>query len=66
MLMGIVVDGVAEVLNLAAGDINDLPEFGPGTDHLLGTAKIKGKVKLLLDIDRVLASDDAPGNLLPG
>ena len=28
MLTGIVVDGVAEVLNLAAADIEDTPEFG--------------------------------------
>jgi len=31
MLMGIVVDGVAEVLNLAAADIEDTPDFGDGT-----------------------------------
>jgi len=29
--MGIVVDGVAEVLNLAAADIEDTPDFGDGT-----------------------------------
>jgi purine-binding chemotaxis protein CheW len=50
MLMGIVVDGVAEVLNLAAADIEDTPDFGDGTDtpYLLGMAKVKGKVKILL------------------
>src|SRR5512146_894270 len=30
MLMGIVVDGVAEVLNLVEGDIEDTPDFGQG------------------------------------
>jgi purine-binding chemotaxis protein CheW len=60
MLMGIVVDGVAEVLNLAATDIEDTPDFGDGTatPYLLGMAKVKGKVKILLEIDRVLASTD--------
>ena len=60
MLMGIVVDGVAEVLNLAVADIEDTPDFGDGTatPYLLGMAKVKGKVKILLEIDRVLTSQD--------
>ncbi len=60
ILMGIVVDGVAEVLNLAAADIEDTPDFGDGTatPYLLGMAKVKGKVKILLEIDRVLTSQD--------
>jgi purine-binding chemotaxis protein CheW len=60
MLMGVVVDGVAEVLNLALADIEDTPDFGDGTatPYLLGMAKVKGKVKILLEIDQVLASLD--------
>ncbi len=60
MLMGIVVDGVSEVLNIGAADIEDTPDFGSGvnTPFLLGMAKIKGKVKILLDIDQVLATQD--------
>jgi purine-binding chemotaxis protein CheW len=60
MPMGIVVDGVAEVLTLAAADIEDTPDFGDGasTPYLLGMAKVKGKVKILLEIDRVLTSRD--------
>ena len=60
MPMGIVVDGVAEVLNLAAADIEDTPDFGNGaaTPYLLGMAKVKGKVKILLEIDQVLTIDD--------
>lgn len=63
MLMGIVVDGVAEVLNLASGDIEDTPDFGQGvaTPYLLGMAKIKGKVKILLDINQVLTSQELHG-----
>jgi purine-binding chemotaxis protein CheW len=63
MLMGIVVDGVAEVLNLAAGDIENTPDFGQGvtTPYLLGMAKIKGKVKILLEIDQVLSSQELHG-----
>ena len=63
MSMGIVVDGVAEVLNLVAADIEDTPDFGQGatTSYLLGMAKIKGKVKILLDIDQVLTSQEMHG-----
>jgi len=63
MMMGIVVDGVAEVLNLVAGDIEDTPDFGQGvaTPYLLGMAKIKGKVKILLEIDQVLTSQELNG-----
>jgi purine-binding chemotaxis protein CheW len=63
LLMGIVVDGVSEVLNLAAGDIENTPDFGGGvvTPYLLGMAKSKGKVKILLDIDQVLSSQELAG-----
>ena len=45
VLMGLVVDEVAEVLTLSETDIEDAPDFGRGvaTDYLLGLAKIKGK-----------------------
>ena len=63
MVMGTVVDGVAEVLNLAEADIEDTPAFGENvaTPYLLGMAKIKGKVKILLDIDEVLTSQELQG-----
>jgi purine-binding chemotaxis protein CheW len=60
ILMGVIVDGVSEVLNLAAGDIEDTPDLGDEVTvrHLLGLAKVKGKVKILLDIDRVLSTQE--------
>jgi purine-binding chemotaxis protein CheW len=63
LTVGMIVDGVVEVLNLAASDIEDTPDFGPGVDtpYLIGMAKIKGRVKILLDIDQVLASDEMGG-----
>jgi len=58
--IGIVVDGVVEVLNVADADVEDTPQFGEGTDtsYLLGIAKIKGQVKLLLDIDKALDASE--------
>ncbi len=63
LMIGIIVDGVAEVLTLADSDIEDTPDFGPGvvTPYLLGMAKIKGKVKILLDIDQVLSRNELNG-----
>lgn len=60
ILMGIVVDGVSEVLNLTGGEIEDTPDFGEqiAGQYLLGMAKVKGKVKILLDIDKVLSSQE--------
>lgn len=60
VLMGIIVDGVSEVLNLTAAEIEDTPDFGEAVagQYLLGMAKVKGKVKILLDIDRVLSNQD--------
>ena len=63
LLIGVIVDAVSEVLTLQAGDIEDTPDFGDGVPipYLLGMAKIKGKVKILLDIDRVLSSQEISG-----
>lgn len=63
LLMGVVVDGVSEVLNLAPGEIEDTPDFGTGitTPYLLGMAKTKGKVRMLLDIEQVLSTQELQG-----
>jgi purine-binding chemotaxis protein CheW len=60
VMMGIVVDGVSEVLNLTGAEIEDTPDFGEqiSTGYLLGMAKAKGKVKILLDIDKVLSNQE--------
>lgn len=60
MMMGIVVDGVSEVLNLTASEIEDTPDFGESVSggYLLGMAKVKNRVKILLDIDKVLSTQE--------
>lgn len=60
MEMGIVVDKVSEVLAIASTEIDDTPSFGTAvsTDYILGIGKSQGKVKLLLNIDRVLSTQD--------
>ena len=57
---GIVVDKVSEVLNIASEAVEEAPTFGASvnTDFILGMGKIGQSVKILLDIDRVLSSDE--------
>ncbi len=57
--MGLVVDSVEEVVTLTKEEIEPTPEFGARVDttYLLGMAKVKGQVKTLLDIDRVVAPE---------
>ncbi|MBI1808957.1 MAG: purine-binding chemotaxis protein CheW [Gemmatimonadetes bacterium] len=58
--MGLVVDQVSEVTTIAGADIEPPPSFGADvpTDFILGIGKSAGRVRLLLDIDRVLSSDE--------
>ena len=57
---GIIVDRVSEVLNIPGENIEEPPTFGASvaTDFILGMGKIGQAVKILLDIDRVLAKDE--------
>jgi purine-binding chemotaxis protein CheW len=54
--VGIVVDGVVEVLTFNGEDIEDTPDFGLDgvMPYVRGMAKIKGRVKIVLDIEQVL------------
>lgn len=56
LLMGILVDAVSEVLEIKAEEIQDSPSLGAdqGADFILGIGKVKGDVKILLDIEKVL------------
>ena len=53
---GIIVDRVSEVLDIPGSSIEEAPEFGAAlaTDFILGMGKIGDKVKILLDISKVL------------
>jgi purine-binding chemotaxis protein CheW len=63
LTIGMIVDGVDEVLNLTGSDIEDSPDFGAGvvTPSFTGIAKVKDKVKILLDIDHVLSGTEMNG-----
>lgn len=57
-MMGILVDKVSEVVYVASGDIEDTPSFGADVnpEYLLGVGKTGGRIRLLLDIEKVINS----------
>lgn len=59
-LTGILVDTVSEVLDVQGEELESSSDFGNGidTEIFLGMAKIKDKVKILLDIEKVLGTED--------
>lgn len=60
VIMGIIVDEVSEVVEISAEEIESAPAFGTQVDttFILGMAKAKDSVKILLDIDKVLSADE--------
>ncbi|MCA9251198.1 MAG: chemotaxis protein CheW [Phycisphaerae bacterium] len=59
-LIGIIVDTVHEVHEIPNSEIEPPPVLGGMVDmsYILGMGKVDGKVKILLDIDKVLNSKD--------
>ncbi len=60
MIMGIIVDEVSEVLDIAQDQIDPPPSFGVNfrSDFILGMGKVDQKVMTMLDIDRVLTEQE--------
>lgn len=58
--MGIVVDGVSEVYSVPESEIKDAPDFGTKvrTEFIKGLATIDDKMVIIIDIDKMLNSDE--------
>jgi purine-binding chemotaxis protein CheW len=58
--MGIVVDEVSEVLEIAVEEIEPSPGFGTTveTSFIMGMAKTENAVKILLDIDKIMSENE--------
>jgi purine-binding chemotaxis protein CheW len=58
--MGVVVDGVSDVLNTRASEIRNTPDFGAAvaTEYISGLATAGDKMIMLLDVDRLLGDED--------
>ena len=56
--LGLIVDAVQEVVQIGTEDLEETPQFGSQAtlDYILGIAKLKDRVVILLDMDKVLAA----------
>ena len=59
-VIGVVVDGVSDVIDLAADDVKPAPPLGSIVDHvfLAGVATKDERMVLLLDIEKFLSSSE--------
>ncbi len=60
VVMGIIVDEVSEVLDVAGESIEPAPEFGGvvDTSFILGMGKVGDRVVTLMDVDKVLSGEE--------
>ncbi len=58
--IGIIVDEISEVLNIDSNQIEETPSFGLNVDtpFIRGIGKVKEKVIVFLDIDKVLSDSE--------
>lgn len=58
--IGVMVDAVSEVLEIASSDIEPSPTFGAKirTDFISGMGKVNGKFVIILDVARVLSVEE--------
>ncbi len=60
VLTGLLVDGVSEVTQVAASEVEPVPALGEDMklDFVTGLSKTKGRVIVLLDMDKVMQGQD--------
>jgi purine-binding chemotaxis protein CheW len=58
--VGVVVDGVSDVIALAPEAIKPAPEFGSvlDTQYILGLATVEGRLLIIIDIEKLMGSRD--------
>ncbi len=59
-VVGIVVDGVSDVISLTSEQLRPVPEFASsiGSDHLLALGSMDSRMLILLDIEKLMTSGD--------
>lgn len=57
-VMGIVVDGVSDVITLAAGQVKPAPDFAANldTDYIIGLGTVDERMLILMDIEALMCS----------
>lgn len=60
MIVGFVVDSVSEVLRIPAGTVEPPPPVVAGVDseYISGVGKLQDRLLILLDLDKLLSSED--------
>lgn len=60
-MVGFIVDCVSEVFEIPLGSIENAPSYGEklDDDFLKGIGKVKDKIIMLLDIDKILSNKEA-------
>jgi purine-binding chemotaxis protein CheW len=59
-VMGMVVDGVSDVITLTPEQLRPVPEFNSTiqSDHLLAIGAVQDRMLILVDIDKLMSSSD--------
>ena len=59
-IIGMVVDSVSDVITLTAEQMKPAPQMGTvlDTDYLIGLGTLDDRMLILVDIDRLMSSDD--------
>jgi len=57
-VVGIVVDGVSDVINLETEQLRDTPEFGAviDTEYIMGLGTVDNRMLILVDIEKLMSS----------
>lgn len=60
MVLGVMVDNVSEVLEMAASDIEPTPAFGNSLrpDFISGVGKVGGQFVIILDVNKTLSIEE--------
>ena len=59
-VVGVVVDGVSDVITLAAAQIKPAPTFGNDADtrHIIGFGTLDDRMRILMDVEKLMAGAD--------
>jgi purine-binding chemotaxis protein CheW len=62
-VIGIVVDGVSDVITLGSGQIKPAPSLGNHTDtsHIIGFGTMDERMRILMDVEKLMAGADMAG-----
>ena len=59
-VVGVVVDGVSDVITLGSEQIKPAPSLGSNTDtsHIIGFGTLDERMRILMDVEKLMASAD--------